>query len=70
MGPTQDQFVDKKKVPVWLRLCWEVGHLSYVMAARSKQMGDSGNWRQGLLHAVMALPPEKPHLPVVCWSVC
>lgn len=27
-----------------------------------KQMGDSGNWHQGLQHAVVALSPEIPHL--------
>lgn len=27
-----------------------------------KQMGDSGNWHQGLWHAVMTLSPEIPHL--------
>ncbi len=27
-----------------------------------KQMGDSGNWHQGLQHAVMALSPEIRHL--------
>lgn len=65
-------FVDERKSTA-VTLLLESRSLFPRFTACLKQMGDSGNWQQGLYHAVMALSPKILNLylsPTVCWSAC